>query len=114
MRYLLLIYTEEPTEAVSPDQDDELDALKFLQGGFSERQIFYLSLRNSRRAAAARSAGRSPAGRTGATLKAIPTRAAGASRRIAASAARWARWRWCAARSESRQSLRPGAWAPSP
>jgi hypothetical protein len=32
---------------------DELDALKFVQGGFSERQIFYLSLRNSRRAAAA-------------------------------------------------------------
>lgn len=31
---------------------DELDALKFVQAGFSERQIFYLLLRNSRRAAA--------------------------------------------------------------
>jgi hypothetical protein len=32
---------------------DELDALKFIQAGFSERQVFYLSLRNSRRSAAA-------------------------------------------------------------
>lgn len=30
---------------------DELDALKFVQAGFSERQVFYLSLRNSRRSA---------------------------------------------------------------
>jgi Sulfotransferase family len=32
---------------------DELDALKFIQAGFGERQVFYLSLRNSRRSAAA-------------------------------------------------------------
>ena len=32
---------------------DELDALKFIQAGFSERQVFYLSLRNSQRSAAA-------------------------------------------------------------
>jgi hypothetical protein len=32
---------------------DELDALKFIQAGFSEKQVFYLSLRNSRRSAAA-------------------------------------------------------------
>jgi sulfotransferase family protein len=32
---------------------DELDALKFIQAGFSERQVFYLSLRNSRRSAQA-------------------------------------------------------------
>jgi hypothetical protein len=31
---------------------DELDALKFVQAGFNERQVFYLSLRNSRRSAA--------------------------------------------------------------
>jgi hypothetical protein len=32
---------------------DELNALKFIEAGFSERQIFYLLLRNSRRRAAA-------------------------------------------------------------
>jgi hypothetical protein len=30
---------------------DELNALKFIEAGFSERQIFYLLLRNSRRRA---------------------------------------------------------------
>ena len=39
MRYLLLIYTEEPTEAVSPDQDDELDAYNAFTQEVRERGV---------------------------------------------------------------------------